>query len=175
MVEGALENAVNYSSFKYFITRLFRFTQLHFAFLYLDRNGDDRCDMAEYMTGRRKFRAALDLPLNGDHDKHEMQEEFYDMSGGDDVFGWSRITVWYKDALAKGLVAGESNSIAHEAGGAAEAEMTLINRVSDTVHEPGACLDLDSFCDLVLYCHYHTRSLVKTSQYKAYAVLPSIG
>jgi hypothetical protein len=80
----------------------------------------------------------------------------------------------YEDAMAKGLV-GRKPLVSIESDADSGADSNGGGKVLDSYNEPGAPMDLDSFCDLVLYCHYHTRTLVDQSRYQGYAILPSIG
>ena len=169
-------------AFPFFITRLFRMSQLWFAFQYLDVSKDDRVDLDEYMKGRRKFRTALDLDLekrrqdNMEPEERQMvrEQEFGKMCDVDqESFGWSRIAHWYMQQLERGFVNGMGEGWANNTPPELYKQLHLDKDLLDA--EPGATLDLDDFCDLVLYCHYNSRVHTIELFGGGFGKLPGIG
>jgi hypothetical protein len=81
----------------------------------------------------------------------------------------SRISEWYKQALATGMVhqTGQGGD-----GGAVSVD--TLGHARDNAQAPGCSMDVDAFCDLVLYCHYQTRTLKDASHYQGFSLLPPI-
>ena len=166
---GALSMPIlNRSNFRKFLTRTFEYNKCHYAFEYLDSaTRSDRVDFEEYVKRRKITFKILDVDMEmaGSSPKEEFEalsvdpttegldtstaaEKHVQRSLGTNAkayISFNSLSSWYRRAL-DGKLPGKFDVI--ENGPSLE-------EIEDA---SGLLVDIDVFCDLVLKCHYKTRS-----------------
>ena len=151
MISEAIDGGMVYEAFPYFLARLLRISQLYYAFSYLDKDADDNVDKAEYTTGRKKFRSALDFhpnPIEEEDEDLAARIEFNEIVKDDAKIGWNGMADWFHTQVEAGNVRGMGPDWG-DGDGSGD------GRAQNTV--AGAKVDADDFCDLVLFCQYKSR------------------
>ena len=154
VIHEALEGGMIFQAFPFFIARLFRISQLYYAFSHLDTSADGRVERAEYGKRRKKFRKALDLNPNDHFDDEDdaARTEFDEIAKGEEQVGWAGMAEWFNLELEAGQVL----SLGPEWGDGGPSGWGSVDG-GELRKVPGAKLDSDDFCDLVLYCQYSGR------------------
>ena len=159
---------LNRSNFSKFIQRTFEYSKCHYAFEYLEQGSekkDDRVSFEEY-TRRRKIAFQIldiDIGMAGS----TLQEEFdtlcvdptdgLDEGSAAEKFVERTIeTKWEPFISFRSLSAWYRRAMDSKIGGRfrEESNPNLVEQEDAT----GLLVDIDVFCDLVLQCHYKTRS-----------------
>eukprot|EP00729_Bicosta_minor_P001810 gene1810-8143_t len=166
---GSSMPVLNRSNFRLFLNRAFDYNKCHYAFNWMDSSGDDRISWEEYKKRRKVVLKILELDpemhlsgltareefdeisveivgVRGLHDKrgttklgkkHVMQA--FDTQKVTRVVTYQSLTRWYRKVLDR-----PSNGLSDINAGLKDGS--------------GLMVDIDEFCNLLLECHYKTRT-----------------
>lgn len=169
---------LNRSNFKLYLNRCFEYNKVKYAFDHLDTSGDDRVDFEEYKARRGVFFKMLELDPKLCIRKLTIRDEFDLMVAREEIVadgGQIKMTR-AAELAAKG---NESEPYINYHGMAHFYRMALdsnlygsgtqlgpLDENEGTVDTTGTVIDIDEFQDMLLTCHYKTRTTASAGEGK---------
>ena len=169
---------LNRSNFKLYLNRCFEYNKVKYAFDHLDTSGDDRVDFEEYKARRGVFFKMLELDPKLCIRKLTIRDEFDLMVAREEIVedgGQIKMTR-AAELAAKGK---ESEPYINYHGMAHFYRMALdsnlygsgtqlgpLDENEGTVDTTGTVIDIDEFQDMLLTCHYKTRTTASAGEGK---------
>jgi len=145
--------------FRRFLFELFKYTEIYYAFAFLDKgeDADNRVTEEEFTKNGKPFFDAIGFALTeddeGDHSA-AMHEEYVAIAGeGAEHFGWESIVEWFNSKITENALPNELGLWVQD-----DTEFAL----ADQLALEGRPFDFDSLLDVLMVCHYNTRVSTST-------------